>query len=65
MHRHIDHNVSCLLYMIVHHLSIHISHYLIRLYNRTLSFFWVGFCRIDLELSDDTTFGMIGPVFLG
>jgi len=36
LYRHIDHNVSYLLYMIMHDLSIHIVSYLIRPYDQTI-----------------------------
>jgi len=55
--RRIDHSVSYLLYMIMHDLSIHIAPYLIRPYDQAIT-------NIYFELSDDTMFDMIGPVFL-
>ena len=52
--------------MIIHDLGIHIVRYLIRPYDQTITniqFSWVCFYRVDFELSDDTMFDMIGPVF--
>jgi len=53
--------------MIIHDPSIHIAPYLIRSYDQTITNIWfsgVGSTRIDLEISDDTIFDTIGPVFL-
>ena len=52
--------------MIIHDLSIHIVPYLLKPYDRAItniSFSWVGYYRIEFELSDDTMFDMINPVF--
>ena len=47
-------------------LRVRIVPYLIRSYDQTVTniyFFRVDFYRVYLELSDDTMFDMIGPVF--
>jgi len=52
--------------MIIHDFRVHIVLYLIGPYDQTITniqFYRVGFYRVDLELSDDTIFDMIGPVF--
>ena len=54
--------------MIIHDHSIHIAVYLIKRFDQTvtiISFSWVGFYRVDLDLSDDAMFDRIDPVFLG
>ena len=58
--------MNYLLYLIIRDLSVHIVTYLIRPYDQTLfiiQFSRVGCYRVDLELSGDTTFDMIGLVF--
>ena len=52
--------------MVIHDLRVYIVPYLIRPYAQTITIrfnFQVDFYRVDFELSDDTTFDMIGPVF--
>ena len=59
--------MSYLLYMIIQDLSIHIVPYLIRTYVQTITTIklsWVDFYRVDFELSSDTRFDLIEPVFL-
>ena len=51
---------------IIYDLGIHIVPYLIKPYDQTItiiSFSRVGFYRVESELSDDTMFDMIGPIF--